>query len=141
MLRATRSIVLLLLLALASTSAAAEQLNLRATFVSSTTAAITWDQPPDIPMTCLLRYYGAAWPAGICWENLPAGATRVDLPGIYSHPAYRPAWGDRYELRFGDTLVASTYLGEAHIYQQYLALLRRDTASALQQLWLPDMRH
>ena len=107
----------------------AQQILLGATFTSSTTAAITWDQPPGIGHTCLHRYYGAAWPAAICWRDLPEGPTRVDLPGIYDKRFYWPAHGDVYVLSHEGIEVARTTLGEVpSTYYAYLPSMTKQSA-------------
>lgn len=111
---------------------------LHATFDTSTTAAITWQQPPGIPLTCLRIYHaGAEYPAGICYPDLPAGPVRVDLPGALTHPAYRPQFGDRIVLAFGMDDVGSAVLGEAAVYTTYLALVRAGRAPPLRMVYLP----
>jgi hypothetical protein len=98
-----------------------------ATFTSSTTAAITWQQPPGVGLTCLHRYYGADSPAALCRNDLPAGPTRIDLPGELG-PFYRPAWGDRYVLSFEGVPVGSAILGEAEVHTTYLPLAIKSAA-------------
>lgn len=90
---------------------------------TSTSAIVSWEQPAGIGQTCLLRYYGAEWPAGICWHDLPAGPMSVELPGQLTHPAYQPAHGDRYELRYNGEVVGVATLGESVVYETYLALV------------------
>lgn len=101
-----------------------------ATFTSSTSAAVTWQQPAGVALTCLRIYHaGAEHPAGICYPDLPAGPQRVDLPGALTHPAYRPAWGDRIVLAFGMDDVGQTTLGEVpSVYQVYLPLAMQKAA-------------
>jgi hypothetical protein len=111
-----------------------------ATFTSSTSAAVSWQQPANVRMTCLLRYYGAEYPAGICWENLDAGPQKVTLPGELTHPAYRPAFGDRYELRFEDVPVGSATLGEATVYTLYVPLLSKQNAPEPHLTYLPALQ-
>lgn len=98
-----------------------------AVFNTSTTAVISWDQPAGVHQTCLLRYYGATYPSGICWRDLEAGPMRVDLPGDYADPAYRPAWGDRYVLEMDGQQVGQAMLGESVIYRTYLSLVRQQS--------------
>lgn len=121
--------LLILLLLLAPCIARAEPLvPLGATFTSSTSAAITWQQPPDpegLTVTCIVREYGVEWPAGICFNDLPAGPQRLDLPGALTHPAYRPAAGDRYLLQINGVTVGSATLGEAEVHTLYLALVAK----------------
>jgi hypothetical protein len=108
-----------------------------ATFTSSTTAAITWQQPPGVGLTCLHRYYGAADPAALCRNDLPAGPTRIDLPGALG-PFYRPAWGDRYVLSFEGVDVGRTTLGEVpNVYTAYLSLVRGGVGEARRGIHLP----
>lgn len=114
----------------------------QATFTSSTSAAVWWQQPPDPPgltHTCLVREYGTTWPAGICWNDLEAGPMRVDLPGALTDPAYRPAFGDRYLLQINGETIGSATLGETEVHTLYLALVRHDIAP--QHLtYLPALR-
>lgn len=116
-----------------------QQVLLGATFTSSTTAAITWQQPPGVVETCLRRVYGAEWPAGICWRNLEAGEMRVDLPGIYDKRWYTPAYGDRYILSFEGVDVGQATLGEAVVYTLYMPLaVKHDTP---ERAYLPVVLH
>jgi hypothetical protein len=85
-------------------------------------AVISWQQPHGIGLTCLYRYYGATWPAAVCYHDLPAGPMRVELPGALLHPAYKPVNGDRYVLEFNGVAMASATLGEAVVYRSYLPL-------------------
>lgn len=112
-----------------------------ATFNTSTSAIVSWQQPAEMAhgITCLVRYYGAEWPAGICWNDLAAGPVSVTLPGIYTHPAYRPAHGDRYEVQFNGARVGSAVLGEAFVYQLYLPLTKQ-SAPLLWRLSFPLFR-
>lgn len=98
-----------------------------ATFTSSTSAAITWQQPGGVGLTCLHRYYGAEWPSAVCYNDLPEGPARVDLPGALG-PFYRPAYGDRYVLSFEGVPVGQATLGEAAIYTLYMPLAQKRTA-------------
>ena len=111
---------------------------LQAVFVTSTSAVVSWEQPAGIPLTCLRIYHaGATWPAGVCYDNLPAGPMRVDLPGALTHPAYRPQLGDRIVLAFGMDDVGSTTLGESAIYRVYLPGIRKDAPDAFRRVYLP----
>lgn len=115
----------------------AQQILIGATFTSSTTAAITWQQPPGIPLTCLRIYHiGAEYPAGICYPDLPPGPVRVDLPGALTHPAYRPAWGDRIVLAFGMDDVGSAVLGEAAVYTLYMPLAMKSAAQSERRVYV-----
>jgi hypothetical protein len=100
-----------------------------ASFTSSTSAVVSWQQPPGVPITCLRIYHtGAEWPAGICWRELPEGEMRVELPGIYAHPAYRPQVSDKIILAFGMDDVGQATLGEAFVYTTYLPLTHQSAA-------------
>lgn len=112
---------------------------LSATFTSSTSATVSWQQPPDpegLTITCLVREYGATWPAGICYNDLPAGPMRVNLPGALTHPAYRPSFGDRYLLQINGTTVGSATLGEATVQTVYLGLIRNDAPEQVRRVYL-----
>ena len=115
---------------------------LSATFVTSTSAVVSWQQPPGVRATCLRIYHaGATWPAGICWENLAVGPMRVTLPGIYTmHPAYRPVEGDRMVLAFGLEDVGSATLGQTIIYTTYLPLTRHSAPPVQRAVYLPVIR-
>lgn len=97
-------------------------ISLHATFDTSTTAVVSWQQPPGVALTCLRIYHpGEATPAAICYNNLPAGETIVRLPGSLVHPAYRPQVGTRLVLAFGMDDVGTTTLGEVpSVYTTYL---------------------
>ena len=113
---------------------------LQAVFVTSTSAVVSWQQPADVPITCLRIYHhaGAAWPAGICYDDLPAGPTRVELPGALTHPAYRPQFGDRIVLAFGMDDVGHATLGESAVYEVYLGLITKQSALPTQRaVYLP----
>lgn len=99
-------------------------------FNTSTSAVISWEQPPGVHQTCLRRVYGATWPAGRCWHDLSPGPFSVELPGELSHPAYVPANGDRYILSFEGVDVGRATLGESIIYHTYLSLITQQTAPA-----------
>ena len=104
---------------------------LSATFVTSTSAVVSWEQPAEMAsgITCLRIYHaGAEWPAGICWNDLEAGPRAVHLPGIYDKKWYTPAVGDRLILAFGMDDVGSAVLGEAIVYRTYLPLVGKRTA-------------
>lgn len=119
----------------------AQQVLVGATFTSSTTAAITWQQPEGVRITCLRIYHaGAEYPAGICYDNLPAGPMRVDLPGALTHPAYRPAWGDRIVLAFGLDDVGRAVLGEAAVYTLYMPLARKDAQNGSWRVYVAVWR-
>jgi hypothetical protein len=116
---------------------------LQATFTSSTSAVVSWQQPAEMEhgITCLRIYHvGAEWPAGICWRDLEAGEMRVELPGIYAHPAYRPEVGDRLVLAFGMEDVGSTTLGDAFVYTTYLPLTQQSAPLVPRALYLPVFR-
>jgi hypothetical protein len=113
---------------------------LQATFTSSTSAVVSWQQPAEMEhgITCLRIYHvGAEWPAGICWRDLPAGEMRVTLPGIYTHPAYRPEVGDRLVVAFGMEDVGNATLGEAYVYTTYLPLTHQSAPPAQRAVYLP----
>jgi hypothetical protein len=112
---------------------------LSATFVTSTSAVVSWQQPAEMEhgITCLVRYYGAEWPAGICWNDLAAGPVSVALPGIYLRPFYQPAIGDRYELHFNGARVGSATLGEAFVYTTYLPLTQQSAPPLQRAVYLP----
>lgn len=112
---------------------------LTATWVTQGRAVITWQQPADFHgTTCLLREYGAEWPAGICWRDLPSGPTTIELPGALTHPAYRPADGDRYVLSFDGVDMGIATLGEARVYRVYLGLVQQQRAAQDEwRMWLP----
>ena len=110
---------------------------LSATFVTSTSAIVSWEQPAGVPISCLRIYHvGAEWPAGICWNDLEAGPMRVDLPGELTHPAYRPEVGDRLVLAFGMQDVGQATLGEAAVYTTYLPGIQKSTPE-MRVLYLP----
>jgi hypothetical protein len=112
---------------------------LQATFVTSSSAVVSWQQPAEMEhgITCLVRYYGAEWPAGICWNDLAAGPMSVALPGIYLRPFYSPALGDRYELHFNGARVGSATLGEAFVYTTYLPLAHQSAPPMQRAVFLP----
>jgi hypothetical protein len=114
---------------------------LSASFTSSTSAVVSWQQPAEMEhgITCLVRYYGAEWPAGICWNDLAAGPVSIALPGIYLKPFYVPANGDRYELHFNGARVGSATLGEAFVYTTYLPLTQQSAPPA-QRVWMAAIR-
>jgi hypothetical protein len=129
---------LALLLALLLLQPTPPPVPLSATFVTSTSAVVSWQQPPGIPITCLRIYHvGAEWPAGICWRDLEAGEMRVELPGIYTHPAYRPQISDRIILAFGMQDVGHATLGEAFVYRAYLPLTQHSAPPAQRAVYLP----
>ena len=104
---------------------------LHATFTTSTTAVVAWEQPAEMAngIICLRIYHaGATDAAGICWRDLPAGPVRVELPGIYDKKWYTPAYGDRLILAFGMQDVGSAVLGEAVVYTTYLPLVGKYSA-------------
>ncbi len=114
---------------------------LHATFNTSTTAVVSWEQPPGVYETCLRRVYGAEWPAGICWRNLPAGTMKVDLPGIYNRRWYTPAHGDRYILSFEGVDVGTTTLGEVpSVYTLYLPAIQKAEPIAPPLVYVPVLR-
>ncbi len=114
---------------------------LSATFTSSTSAIVAWEQPAGVPITCLRIYHaGYEWPAGICWRDLEAGPMRVELPGIYAQPAYRPQISDRLVLAFGMQDVGTATLGETVVYRVYLPLVGRQESSPPRLLYLPAIR-
>lgn len=115
---------------------------LHATFDSSTTAVVSWQQPPGIALTCLRVYHvGAEYPAGICYPDLAEGTQVVRLPGALTHPAYRPQMGDRIVLAFGMDDVGETTLGEVpSVYSVYLPLAMQTAAPAkVQPVYLPTI--
>lgn len=103
-------------------------------------AVITWQQPAGVRMTCLYRFYGVAWPAAICWRDLPAGEMQVELPGALTHPAYVPAEGDHFELRFENVIAGSATLGEATVWRIALPLVQFDTRPPDRRIRLPMVR-
>lgn len=112
-------------------------ISLHATFDTSTTAVVSWEQPPNISHTCLHRYYGAEYPAAICWRDLPAGPMRVDLPGIYDRRFYWPAHGDRYVLSFDGVDVGTTTLGEVpSVYTTYLPGIMTNAPPQAERVYL-----
>lgn len=138
-----RLLILILLLAPCVARAELPAILLGATFTSSTSAAVTWQQPPDAPgltVTCLVREYGAVWPAGICYNDLPAGPVRVELPGQLTHPAYRPAYGDRYLLQINGATVGQATLGEAEVYTYYLAPITVQRSAPQRLTYLPALQ-
>lgn len=116
---------------------------LGATFTSSTSAAITWQQPADPPgltLTCIRIYHvGAEWPAGICFNDLQEGPQRLDIPGALP-AAYRPQLGDRIVLAINETDVGSATLGEAAVYTLYLPLARKDAPGAAWRVYVAVWR-
>jgi hypothetical protein len=111
-----------------------------ATFITSTSAVVSWEQPAGIPLTCIRIYHaGAQYPAGVCYDNLPAGPMRVDLPGALTHPAYRPQFGDRIVLAFGMDDVGQTTLGESAVYEVYLPLMAKQSTAPIDAVYLPWM--
>lgn len=113
---------------------------LSATFTSSTTAVISWQQPPGVRGTCLLRQYGAEWPAGWCWQNLAAGPMWVDVPGTLTDPRFRPAEGDVYQLWMDGEIVGSAVLGQTIWHTVYLPLAIHSAPSAQRAVYLPIVR-
>jgi hypothetical protein len=116
---------------------------LSASFTSSTSAVVSWQQPAEMEhgITCLRIYHvGAEWPAGICWRDLPAGLMRVELPGIYAHPAYRPRISDRIVLAFGMDDVGQATLGEAAMYRTYVPLTQQSALPVQRAVFLPVFR-
>lgn len=117
----------------------------QATFTTSTSAAVWWEQPADPPgltHTCLRIYHiGVADPAGICFNDLPAGMQRVDLPGTLSDKAYQPAFGDRIVLAINMDDVGETTLGEVpSVYQVYLPLLTQQHAPETERVYVAVVR-
>mgnify|MGYP001603704224 CR=1 FL=1 len=115
---------------------------LSATFVTSTSAVVAWEQPAEMThgITCLrIIHVGATDAAGICWRDLEAGPVRVDLPGIYAAQWYTPQISDRFILAFGMDDVGSAVLGEAVVYRTYLPLATKSTP-AMRALYLPAIR-
>ena len=112
---------------------------LQAVFVTSTSAVVSWEQPAGVAVSCIRIYHaGAQYPAGICYDNLPAGPTRVELPGALTHPAYRPQFGDRIVLAFGMDDVGHATLGESAVYEVYLGLITKQSALPTQRaVYLP----
>ena len=104
---------------------------LSATFVTSTSAVVAWEQPAEMAhgITCLrIIHVGVTDAAGICWRDLEAGSVRVALPGIYDTRWYTPEFGDRIVLAFGMGDVGTATLGEALIYRMYLPLIGKQSA-------------
>ncbi len=126
-----------LLLALALLQFPPPMVPLSVTFVTSTTAVVSWQQPPGVRAVCLLRQYGAEWPAGWCWQNLAAGPMRVDVPGTLTDPRFGPAEGDHYELWMDGQVVGSAVLGQAIVYTTYLPLTRQSALPAQRAVCLP----
>jgi hypothetical protein len=125
----------------APTSISAAPILISATFVTSTSAVVSWQQPPGVPITCLRIYHtGAEWPAGICWRDLPEGEMRVELPGIYAHPAYSPEVGDWLVVAFGMEDVGQATLGEAAVYRLYLPLAHQSAPLVPRAVFLPVFR-
>ena len=120
----------------ASGVGAAPAILLAAVFNSSTSAVISWQQPPGVHQTCLRRVYGAMWPAGICMHDLPEGTQVVELPGELTHPAYRPAHGDVYILSFEGIDVGQATLGEAEIHRLYMPLAMQSAAQPERRVYL-----
>ena len=112
--------------------------NLHATWAGPGSAVITWQQPPGVRQTCLYRYYGARWPAAICWHDLKPGAQTVTIPGTLTHPAYQVAEGDRFVLEFGGVPVGSATLGEARVYRVWVPLARGGPAPT-RRVYLPAL--
>ena len=112
---------------------------LQAVFVTSTSAVVSWEQPAGVAVSCIRIYHaGAQYPAGICYDNLPAGPTRVELPGALTHPAYLPQFGDRIVLAFGMDDVGHATLGESAVYEVYLGLITKQSALPTQRaVYLP----
>lgn len=114
--------------------------SLHATFDTSTSAVISWQQPAGIYETCLHRYYGATDPAAICWRNLEAGEQVVRLPGIYDRRFYWPAHGDVYVLSFNGEVVGRTVLGEVpSTYTTYLPHMQTTGQSAPPKVYVPTV--
>lgn len=103
-------------------------------------AVVSWQQPAGVHTTCLYRYYGAEWPAAICWNDLPAGPQSVALPGELQHLAYVAALGDRYELRFEDVIVGDVVLGEATVFRVHLPIVQSGAAPPDRRVRLPIVR-
>ena len=111
---------------------------LQAVFVTSTSAVVSWDQPPGIPLTCIRIYHaGDQYPAGICYDNLPAGPTRVELPGALPRQWYAPRTGDRIVLAFGMDDVGSTTLGESAVHRVYLPAMAQQNTASIGAVYLP----
>jgi len=110
---------------------------LSAVFTGPNTARITWTQPEANVRTCLVRYYGAQYPSGICSDYWPAGEVVIDLPGPYRPLwAYEPKNGDRYEVWRGGEAVESTYLGDKPVYLALLPIVNTGS-SVVYQVYLP----
>ncbi len=94
---------------------------LTARWASPTIAAIRWQQPAGVALTCLTRETasGQRWPIR-CWANLPAGATYTTLGdvGPRDYTAH-PEIGDHYLLTLDD---------------------REERADLLSLVWLPIMQ-
>jgi hypothetical protein len=103
---------------------------LHATFDTSTTAVVSWQQPAGVRITCLRLYHpGEPTPAGVCYDNLAAGEQVVHLPGALPRQWYAPRIGTRIVLAFGMDDVGSASLGEVpSVYTLYLPLAQKRTA-------------
>lgn len=106
-------------------------------FNTSTSAVISWEQPPGISRTCIVRYYGAEYPSGFCLHDLPAGPQSIELPGIYDGRWYSPAHGDRYDLWMDGVLVGSAVLGESVVYRLYMPLAIKSAPEVERAVYLP----
>lgn len=115
---------------------------LSATFVTSTSAVVAWEQPAEMAhgITCLRIYHvGVTDAAGICWRDLPAGPQVVRLPGIYDTRWYTPQNSDKIVLAFGMDDVGSAVLGEAAVYRAYMPFVGKQSAP-LNMVRLPLVR-
>jgi hypothetical protein len=112
---------------------------LHATFDTSTTAVVSWQQPPGVARTCLRLYHpGEPIPAGVCYDNLEAGEQVVHLPGALPRQWYAPRIGTRIVLAFGMDDVGSAMLGEVpSVYTLYLPLAMQQTARDVPPVYLP----
>lgn len=105
-----------------------------------TSATVTWTQPEANVRTCLIRYFGAEYPSGICWEDLPEGEFSVTLPGNYTPvEAYQPKEGDRYEIWRNSRMEEFVYLGDFKPRRTYLPYIK-DQAIVVYKTFLSPIR-
>lgn len=111
-------------------------------------AKLFWQQPANVALTCLLRYYKVQYPSGRCWSNLPEGQqTDVWNSGDSNH-AYRVAQGDRFVLCFsqqvGDDFVCkptaeTTMLGPDEYHTYLPSILRGSPKAKPSPIYLPTV--